>query len=134
MQEGQLARLCVVFGPADVSFLCGSGHWREALHLGNYGHDAVLSGIDISSYTRGMLSASRRFNDRKWNFSNYNSLLIAYTYRNITYESDRLNAIAGCLGIITEATEIGFDAGLPLRDFITPCYGQENTITQDQGF
>ena len=86
--------------------------------------------LDVSFDARNFIMASRWLKNGEWRFGDYASLLSVYTSREITYESDRLNAITGCLSIITEATGVGFATGLPLKDFHTPCSGRVITIVQ----
>ena len=42
---------------------------------------------------------------------------MAYTNRKLSFESDRLNAIRGCLKLIQERKDMHFIEGLPSRDF-----------------
>lgn len=42
---------------------------------------------------------------------------MVYTHRNLSYESDKLNAITGCLNFITERKGVPFIHGLPATDF-----------------
>ena len=117
MQEGQLATRCAFFGNYDISFMCESGHWRESLHSGPYAHDAQA--VDINRDSKGYyaLSALGWMKDPNWKFGDYNSLLMSYTPRDLSYESDKLNAISGCLNIFTERKHVSFICGLPARDF-----------------
>lgn len=117
MQEGQLASRCAFFGNFDVSFLCGEGHWRESLHSGPHGHEAEIEGIDPESEGHYMLSWPKWTKDKVWRFEDYHALLMGYTSRNSTFESDRLNAVTGCLNFIGEAKGVEFFHGLPLVDF-----------------
>lgn len=117
MQEGQLANRCAFFGNFDISFLCGAGHWRESLHSGVYGHEAEIEDIDPESEGHNMLSWPKWTKDKVWRFEDYHSLLMGYTPRNSTFESDRLNAVTGCLNFVGEVKGVEFFHGLPLVDF-----------------
>lgn len=116
-QEGQMARRIAFFGRHDVSFMCGAGHWREALHSGQFGHDANISDVDLrfrGYYTRSALGWLRT---AEWDFGEYDSIVLAYSQRTLSYESDRLDAISGCLNILAQKKGIHFFSGLPSADF-----------------
>ncbi|KAB8211996.1 hypothetical protein BDV34DRAFT_219208 [Aspergillus parasiticus] len=105
------------FGAYDVSFMCGAGHWRESLHSGKYGHDADIPELDLHSEGFYMLSGNNWLRASKWRFDDYNSILAIYTGREISFQYDILNAIAGCLQIIAEKHDIKFLRGIPSKDF-----------------
>lgn len=116
MQEGQLATRCAFFGKYDISFLCESGQWQESQHSGPYGHDSEITDIDISAGGYHVLSALSWTRDRVWDFRHYNSLLMNYSSRQLSYEKDKLNAVTGCLNILTSEKGVEFVSGLPVRD------------------
>ena len=117
MQEGQLANRCAFFGQYDISFLCKSGQWRESLHSGPYGHEAEMPGVQTDSYGYHVLSWLEWLNKDFWKFSDYDSLLMSYTPRHISFESDKLNAITGCFNLIADIKGMSFVYGLPTTDF-----------------
>lgn len=97
--------------------MCGSGHWRESLHSGLYGHEAEIP--DVKTDCRGyyLLSWLNWLNDESWKFEDYSSLLMSYTPRQLSFESDKLNAITGCLNLIGDSKGVPFLYGLPATDF-----------------
>ena len=117
MQEGQLSNRCAFFGNYDVSFLCGLGHWRESLHSGPYAHEAEIPDIEMECEGYYMLSWLSWRRGKPWKFEDYTSLLMSYTPRKVSFESDKLNAITGCLNFITEMKGVHFIYGLPATDF-----------------
>ncbi|KAK8136610.1 HET-domain-containing protein [Apiospora sp. TS-2023a] len=116
-QEGQMARRIAFLGDYDVSFLCGAGHWRESIHSGEFGHDARLPGLDLHSKRYSALSSYTWLRQKKWRFQDYESIMSAYSQRNLSYESDRMDAISGCFNILTHSQGICFVKGLPTVDF-----------------
>lgn len=120
-QEGALSRRIAFFGGLDVSFQCGAGHWRESLHSGPYGHDANLSDgwehLDLRTHTRWTLSIHRWLDNSNWCFSDYQGMISMYTIRELSYESDKINAISGCLNMLGLRKGIQFVWGLPSIDF-----------------
>jgi hypothetical protein len=54
---------------------------------------------------------------RTWFFRNYSEILVEYSRRTLSYESDKLNAISGCLDVLGQNGEVKFVAGLPSADF-----------------
>jgi hypothetical protein len=117
MQEGQLSNRCAFFGKYDISFLCGLGHWRESLHSGPYAHEAEIPDIETDCQGYYILSWLNWLKGKSWKFEDYNSLLMAYTPRHLSFESDKLNALTGCLNFITEMKGVPFIHGLPTTDF-----------------
>lgn len=117
MQEGQLANRCAFFGRYDISFFCGSGHWRESLHSGPFGHEAEMPNVNTDCRGYYLLSRLNWLNKDSWNFADYDSLLMSYTPRQLSFESDRLNAITGCLNLIADVKGVPFVQGLPIMDF-----------------
>ncbi|KAH8898051.1 hypothetical protein GQ53DRAFT_608110, partial [Thozetella sp. PMI_491] len=96
-QEGALARRIAFFGDYDILYMCGAGHWRQAMHSGAHGHDGTMPGIDLRSKGYYTLSARHWLGSDEWRFEDYLDMVHGYTPRDLTYESDRLNAISGCL-------------------------------------
>ncbi|KAK8046492.1 HET-domain-containing protein [Apiospora saccharicola] len=54
---------------------------------------------------------------KKWRFEDYASIMFAYSQRNLSYESDRLNAISGCLNVLAQSQGIHIVMGLRTVDF-----------------
>jgi hypothetical protein len=117
MQEGQLANRCAFFGGSGITFLCGQGDWTACLHNGPYGHDAAMKGLKTDSRGYYVLSWLNWMQDKTWRFEDYEALLNSYTTRELSFESDKLNAITGCLNFITEVKDVPFIYGLPTLDF-----------------
>lgn len=116
-QEGQLATRIAVFDGAEVAFFCSSGQWRESAHSGTHGHDSNLPGINLRSQGTIILSASRWLELPSWSFDDYATIIVFYNGRDITYESDKVDAIRGCLNLMARRKDIEFFQGMPLTDF-----------------
>jgi hypothetical protein len=116
MQEGQLSNRCTFFGKYDISFLCGSGHWRESLYSGPYAHEAEMSDVETDCHGYYLLSWLNWVNKKFWRFGDYSSLLHSYKPRKLSFESDKLNAITGCFNLIADIKGVSFIYGLPTTD------------------
>lgn len=120
-QEGALSQRIAFFGGMDVSYQCGAGHWRESLHSGPYGHDARdlarSSGLELRSRSRYTLSTHDWLSNSQWNFGDYRAMLWTYSTRQLSYESDKINAISGCLNMLGQRKYVSFIWGLPSVDF-----------------
>ena len=116
-QEGALAQRIAFFGQHDVSFLCGAGHWRESLHSGRYGHSAQITDLDLRSRSHYMLHANEWLRDSEWSFGDFATTLGVFSGRALSYESDKLNAISGCLNVLARRKGMHFVHGLPSVDF-----------------
>lgn len=103
-----------------MSFQCGACHWRESLHSGLYGHSASLAeanGLDVLSRSRYTLSTHDWLDSSEWNFSDYKAMLWIYSTRQLSYDSDKINAISGCLNMLGQRKGVQFVWGLPSVDF-----------------
>ncbi|KAG6365754.1 hypothetical protein INS49_007365 [Diaporthe citri] len=116
-QEGSLAQRIAFFGERDVSFLCGAGHWRGCLHSGKYGHSAHIKDLNLRSRSHYTLAANEWLRDSEWSFGDFETTLSVFSERTLTYESDKLNAIAGCLDMLGRQKGTHFVHGLPSVDF-----------------
>ncbi|KAF8861515.1 hypothetical protein BDZ45DRAFT_687597 [Acephala macrosclerotiorum] len=116
-----MAKRVAFFEQYDVSFLCGAGHWREALHSGKFGHDARIFDIDLLSHGSFTLSVLGWLRTTNWDFRDYDAVLLEYSQRTLSYESDKLNAISGCLDLLAQKKGIYFLVDYPLLISITPC-------------
>lgn len=116
-QEGQLATRIAYFDARDMTFYCSAGQWRESLHSGVHGHDVQMPEMDLKSHGRVILSASRWLESPLWKFDDYSEIVFFYNRREITYESDKLDAVRGCLCLIAKRKGVKFFQGMPLVDF-----------------
>lgn len=116
-QEGQLATRIAFFDAREITFYCSSGQWSESVHSGIYGHDIHLPEIDLKSHGSVILSASRWLESPLWDFNDYAKIALYYNRREITYESDKLDAISGCLNLIAKRKGVEFVQGMPSADF-----------------
>ncbi|KAK3318737.1 heterokaryon incompatibility protein-domain-containing protein [Apodospora peruviana] len=116
-QEGHLASRVAFFGESDVSFMCGGGHWRESLHSGVHGHDVNIPDVNLASSGFHVLGGHKWLRTAKWHFRDYERIVLNYSRRRLTYESDKLAALTGCLKLIGEKKDLMFLNGLPSVDF-----------------
>jgi hypothetical protein len=116
-QEGALSRRIAIFDDFDVSFMCGAGLWCERLHSGKYGHDANLAHLDLRSSGHRVILCTDWLQNADWKFEQYNSILMAYSGRELSFESDKVAAISGCFNILANNMDVHFICGLPTKDF-----------------
>lgn len=116
-QEGALAQRIAFFGQHDVSFLCGAGCWTGSLHSGRYGHSAHFTDLDVRSSGFYTLSAKKWLRDSEWDFGEFADILVVFSQRKLSHESDKLNAISGCLNMLGRRKGLHFVHGLPSVDF-----------------
>ena len=107
----------LIRGGFDVSFTCNAGLWCERLHSGEYGHNADLSHLDLRASGYQILLSNHWLQQVEWDFSEYDNVLMAYTGRELSFESDKVAAISGCLNILAQNMDLHFICGLPTKDF-----------------
>ncbi|KAI0148750.1 heterokaryon incompatibility protein-domain-containing protein [Xylariaceae sp. FL1272] len=117
-QEGQMAQRVAFFDSRGIIYLCTGGTWSENCHSGGYGHRAVLTPkINIQSYGYQVLGSRKWLRGTKWRFDEYQTIISAYTRRQVSFESDKLNAISGCFDTIGHRKGVQFFFGMPSIDF-----------------
>lgn len=132
-QEGHLARRLAFFNPPyDPSFLCGSGLFRPTLHSGPYGHwsrpptlpspdrpdhPAHLPPLDLRSGGFRALGGHSWLATSEFDFVDYSRIVMGYSSRSLSFESDKLKALEGCLNAIAERKGVEFLHGLPTAGF-----------------
>jgi hypothetical protein len=113
MQERMLSRRCIYFTNQQAYFQCLHGVKAEipaADHQVAYGAQQLLS---------NPLARMHRFED-KWKgeeFAIYSHLVQEYTRRQLSYDSDILNAFSGVAGALTKYGSGEFHYGIPRRAF-----------------
>lgn len=76
-----------------------------------------MSDINKACEGRRILSWRNWLKGKASTFGDYNSLLMSYIRRKLTFEADEINAMAGCLNFISEHDGMPFMQGLLAKDF-----------------
>ncbi|RMZ79864.1 hypothetical protein DV737_g3267, partial [Chaetothyriales sp. CBS 132003] len=129
-QESCLSRRCLFFFDNQVTFRCRSALWREDVYLENA---EVQTSFDMifKHVISGITATGEAHSD-------YIGSLYEYSSRQITYESDVLNAFAGVLGVLCERMrnggrpEVDHAYGLPTHVFDWAILWQPNLSIQRQ--
>lgn len=128
-QEGNLARRLAFFDPPHTpSFLYGSGYFSPTLHSGPYGHTARLPTpyhppadlpplLDLRSGGFHVLAGHKWLATSNFDFDDYARIVHDYSRRELSFESDKLKALEGCLKAIGERKGVEFLWGTPTAGF-----------------
>ena len=118
LQEKLLSRRCLIFGIDEVSWECTCDSWREetVLEVADPGDSRPLRGLFADSTRQYQSGHPLISNDH---FSSFTEIVQDYTYRNLGFASDILNAFIGILSALTLSRGTRFLFGLPEQNFDT---------------
>lgn len=117
-QEGHLApRLAFFNPPYPLSFVCNSGLFSPTLHSGPYGHACHLPPLELNCYIYNLVSGRQWLATSEWSFADYAIIVSFYSIRELSFESDKLNALGGCLTAIGQRKGVEFLWGMPTAEF-----------------
>ncbi|PQE22447.1 hypothetical protein CJF31_00001340 [Rutstroemia sp. NJR-2017a BVV2] len=125
-QEALLSARCFYFTEHQVYFECNAMTCCESLsestslvHNLLWNKAFIESGIPVGKYGKGILRSPFRGPSRKAiRFQEYGHLLTLYSYRQMTNDSDGINAFSGIAQAMTQDWyPKGFHWGLPIEDF-----------------
>lgn len=134
-QEGHLAARVAFFNPPyPLSFVCGSGIYSPIFHSGPYGHACHLPPLRLDSYSLNLVSGGQWFTTAEWSFSDYAMIVSFYSHRDLSFESDKLNALEGCLTAIGQWKGVEFLWGMPTAGFHYALLWRGEDGTRREGF
>ena len=134
LQERLLSQRCLIFAKKNFSMICPTEFFHDCL-APTLGSEGVTTQLGHDYFRED--GSSIRLNDRIWNFENYDALVSVYSSRNLTLETDVLNACRGSLNRLSQAAGVEFCFGLPLRDCLRALIWvphARNTLTRRLGF
>ncbi|KAK5097694.1 hypothetical protein LTR70_000592 [Exophiala xenobiotica] len=121
LQEGLLARRCIIFDGRDTWFFCRSfqkrqtDHWPNDISISRPGHIRTSRSVPFMGC---LPEAGKWLTALKWSFIEYDKLLRTYSARSMSRDSDTVNAVTGCLSLMARSQSVPFQNGLPMRDFV----------------
>lgn len=129
-----LSRRCLFLTEHEAFFECSQDEYRESIFeneefsvRGLLGNDAIgttglvacdglLREMGVNQYViDNQIKLKDHHSVRKQNFERYCKAVSAYTKRNLSYPSDRLEAFRGLLDILAENMETPTASGIPLH-------------------
>ncbi|KAK0750533.1 heterokaryon incompatibility protein-domain-containing protein [Schizothecium vesticola] len=117
-QEGHLApRLAFFNPPYPLIFVCSSGLFAPNLHSGPYGHSCHIPPLDLQSFGFHLVSGRTWLSTSRWSHLDYARIVHYYSGRELSFESDKLNALEGCLTALEERKRVKFLWGMPTSIF-----------------
>lgn len=123
LQEKLLSRRCLIFGANQMHWECLEASFCEESHFESLKHGTVP--LQWSSRSLFSWDLMRQPRDKQFDsyhnyhdfHSQYCTLVCSYTQRDITLDSDALNAFQGILNTLSSHTGIQFQWGLPCSLF-----------------
>lgn len=143
LQERLLSRRFIIIAKSSISMRCKEEVFHDSMEIGNT--------TSSESSTPSVLRTPTRLGDEyfwedgsgieldetEWDYKQYDALVSVYTDRQLTAQSDALNACRGVLNMISEKTGYQFTFGLPVQDFHRALLWKahhHNTLTRRVGF
>ena len=113
-QEHLLSKRELIFTPYQLHYVCATDCFAEG-HLNHKCiQDAQSAGSDKCCSYKAPDAFDERMIHSRVGEIRYDDIVSDITTRNLTFESDALNAIAGMLNMVTEALGVSFVCGLPI--------------------
>lgn len=117
-QEYLLSKRLLIFMPEQASFYCEQAHFTESyvdhVCMGARGiQDQLLAPCCNLTITENLVDGKEVDAPRNYN-NTYEDMVNAYTKREITYQSDSLNAFHGLLNLLSREHRVRFLCGLPI--------------------
>lgn len=110
-QEGLLSRRCFIFDRYHVNMRCWDELFHDTMSLDPSRHRIPTDQSDKFFWENGW---SLNINQTVFLFTAFDALVSSYSRRQLTFQSDALNACRGTLSKITRNTGVGFLWGLPV--------------------
>ena len=112
-QESLLSRQRLCFMPSSVLLLCRKQSRSSHFYLRS--HNVGDGSLD---FDRSDVSMRHCVQMQHWDFHAYNHLILGYSGRFLSQQTDALRAISGILERITKQTRTNFVQGIPRDDLI----------------
>jgi hypothetical protein len=112
LQEALLSRRCLYFDRSHVYMTCAQEMFHDIMEA-DEGADRIPTLQSSTYYWQNGLDII--LTDPIWRQTTYGAFLDSYTRRDLTFQSDALNACRAALTQMTLATGVGFLWGLPLK-------------------
>jgi hypothetical protein len=115
LQERLLSRRSILFGSSSITMQCNSEFFHDSIPI-NLGATGVKTWLGDDYFRED--GSGINLDEEEWDFKNWDALVSVYSGRQLSYESDALNACRGSLNRITLKTGVEFCFGLPKSDFL----------------
>lgn len=114
LQEGLLARRCILLSDAETAFVCRKCFKRQS---DSWNTDLPEVQTTATLWSDRLLPTNTRFLEQStWSFENYHHLMRDYSTRRLSRSSDIIDAVSGCFSLFSKSQNIRFVHGLPLAD------------------
>ncbi|KAL9044251.1 MAG: hypothetical protein Q9214_002597, partial [Letrouitia sp. 1 TL-2023] len=115
LQERLLSRRCVMFAKSSISMICRTEFFHDSVPMDSEGK-GVRTWLGDDYFRED--GSGINLDEEEWDFKNFDSLVSVFTGRELTFQSDAMNACQGSLNRISHKTGYAFCFGLPIRDFL----------------
>ena len=136
LQERLLSPRCIIFARSSISMRCVREVFHDSMRVDTTNtRPRVLTKLGEEQYWED--GSTIDLTETEWDYKHYDSFISAYTSRDLTDQSDALNACRGILNMITKNTGQAFVFGLPVQDFHRALLWKphhDNTLTRRRAF
>ncbi|KAL9608495.1 MAG: hypothetical protein Q9167_006674 [Letrouitia subvulpina] len=115
LQERLLSRRCIMFAKSSISMICRTEFFHDSVPMDSEGK-GVRTWLGDDYFRED--GSGINLDEEEWDFKNFDALVSVFTSRELTFQSDALNACQGSLNRMSHKTGYAFCFGLPIRDFL----------------
>lgn len=114
LQEGLLARRCILLGAGETAFVCRQCLKRQSDYWGPESPDIQTF---ATLWSDRLLPTNTKFLEQStWSFENYHHLMRDYSTRRLSRYTDIIDAVSGCFSLFSKSQNVRFVHGIPLSD------------------
>ncbi|KAI4164047.1 MAG: hypothetical protein LQ342_002282 [Letrouitia transgressa] len=115
LQERLLSRRCIMFAKSSISMICRTEFFHDSVPVDSEGK-GVRTWLGDDYFRED--GSGINLDEEEWDFKNFDALVSVFTSRELTFQSDAMNACQGSLNRMSHKTGYAFCFGLPTQDFL----------------
>ncbi|KAL8644966.1 MAG: hypothetical protein Q9210_006980 [Variospora velana] len=113
LQERALSRRCVMFTQSYISMICRWAAFYDCLPI-SHGPDAIKSWLDHEYFRED--GSGIVLDEPGWDFKDYDAVVSVFSSRQLSHQTDALNACRGLFNRLSAGGHQDFFFGIPTHD------------------
>ncbi|KAI4171921.1 MAG: hypothetical protein LQ348_006843 [Seirophora lacunosa] len=114
LQERALSRRCVMFTHSYISMICRQAAFHDCLPM-TQGPDAIQSRLDHEYFRED--GSGIILDQPGWDFKDYDAVVSVFSSRQLSHQTDALNACRGLFNRLSAGGHEDFYFGIPTHDY-----------------